>query len=55
MDNKKKREPLCGDIVNTLACESMDFQWPIVYNKCSKLSLKDKLKNKVWMSGIMKA
>jgi hypothetical protein len=48
MANKKKKEPLCGDTVNSLAHESKDFQWSIAYKWYSELSQEDKLKNKVW-------
>jgi hypothetical protein len=38
--------------VNSLAGESKEFQWSIVYKWYFELSPDDKIKNKVWNSGI---
>jgi hypothetical protein len=54
MPNKKNKELLCGDIVNSLACESRYFQWSIMYKWYSELSKEDMLKNKVWTLEIVK-
>jgi hypothetical protein len=51
MANKKKKEPFCGDIVNSLAHECRDFQWSIVYKWYFDISQGDKLKKNSWMSG----
>jgi hypothetical protein len=48
METRRRKDPFCGDIVNSLTCQEKDFHWSIAYHCFLSLNLKQKLKKNIW-------
>jgi hypothetical protein len=53
METRRRKEPFCGDIVNSLMCQDKDFHWSVAYQWFLSLTPEQKLKNKIWMTGLV--
>jgi hypothetical protein len=48
MENRGRKEPFCGDTVNSLAKEDKNFHWSTSYHWFLNKSLEEKKNNRLW-------
>jgi hypothetical protein len=54
MENRRKKEPFYGDIVNSLMHQNKEFHWSTTYQWYSSLTPEQKVANNIWTTGLAK-
>jgi hypothetical protein len=53
MENRRKKEPFCGDTINSLARKDKNFHWLTSYQWFLNKILEEKKKNRLWTTGLV--
>jgi hypothetical protein len=53
MENRGRKEPFCGDIVNSLAKEDKNFHWSASYQWFLNKSPEEKKNDRLWTTGLV--